>query len=73
MGRRRDDAPGERRAWVRSAEMAQHIYAEFATGETVGAVPGSTLYYHTTGVRPSWANTYNAVAKIGSHIFYSQN
>lgn len=69
----RSDAPGERRAWVRSAELAQTVYAEFATGEAVGAVPGSALYYHTTAVRPSWANTYNAVAKIGSHIFYSPN
>lgn len=69
----RTDAPGERRAWARSAEMAQNVYAEFALGETVGAVPGSALYYHTTNVRPSWANTYSAVAKIGSHIFYSPN
>ena len=69
----RNDTPGERRAWVRSAALAQEVYAEFATGESVGAVPGSTLYYHTTAVRPSWANTFNAVAKIGSHVFYSPN
>jgi spore germination cell wall hydrolase CwlJ-like protein len=69
----RSDAPGERRAWSRSAALAQAVYAEFATGEAVGAVPKSALYYHTTAVRPSWANTYNAVAKIGSHIFYSPN
>jgi hypothetical protein len=69
----RSDAPGERRAWARSAALAQDVYAEFATGENVGAVPGSTLYYHTTAVRPSWSSTYNAVAKIGSHIFYSPN
>jgi hypothetical protein len=69
----RDDAPAERRAWGRSKELAQQVYAEFALGENVGAVPGSALYYHTTAVRPSWANTYNAVAEIGSHIFYSPN
>ena len=69
----RDDTPGERRAWIRSAELAKDVYLEFATGDAVGAVPGSALYYHTTAVRPSWANTYNAVAKIGSHIFYSPN
>jgi hypothetical protein len=69
----RSDAPGERRAWARSAALAQNVYAEYATGENVGAVPGSTLYYHTTAVRPSWSNTFNAVAKIGSHIFYSPN
>ena len=69
----RTDAPGERRAWARSAALAQTVYAEFAKGETLGAVPRSTLYYHTTNVRPNWANTYNAVAQIGSHIFYSPN
>jgi spore germination cell wall hydrolase CwlJ-like protein len=69
----RDDAPGERRAWARSAALAQDVYAEFALGEQVGAVPGSALYYHTTSVNPSWSNTYSAVAQIGSHIFYSPN
>ena len=69
----RADAPGERSAWARSTALAQQVYAEFATGETLGAVPRSTLYYHTTNVRPNWANTYNAVAQIGSHIFYSPN
>jgi spore germination cell wall hydrolase CwlJ-like protein len=69
----RDDAPGERRAWARSAALAQDVYAEFALGEAVGAVPGSALYYHTTNVNPSWSNTYSAVAQIGSHIFYSPN
>lgn len=69
----RSDAPGERRAWARSAALAQQVYAEFATGDAVGAVPGSALYYHTTNVRPNWANTYSAVAQIGSHIFYSPN
>jgi spore germination cell wall hydrolase CwlJ-like protein len=69
----RNEVVGERRAWTRSAALAQEVYAEFATGDSVGAVPGSALYYHTTAVRPSWANTYNAVAKIGSHVFYSPN
>lgn len=69
----RTDAPGERRAWARSADLAQAVYAEFATGEQVGAIPGSALYYHTTAVNPSWSNTYNAVAQIGSHIFYAPN
>tara|TARA_R110002124_G_scaffold1797_8_gene11410 strand:+ start:18272 stop:19171 length:900 start_codon:yes stop_codon:yes gene_type:complete len=69
----RTDAPGERSAWARSAALAETVYAEFATGEAVGAVPRSALYYHTTNVRPNWANTYNAVAQIGSHIFYAPN
>ncbi|MCS6762592.1 MAG: cell wall hydrolase [Candidatus Devosia symbiotica] len=69
----RTDVPGERSAWARSAALAQRVYAEFATGQAVGAVPRSALYYHTTNVRPNWANIYNAVAEIGSHIFYAPN
>ena len=69
----RADVPGERRAWARSAALAQEVYAEFALGDAVGAVPGSALYYHTTNVRPAWANSYSAVAQIGSHIFYQPN
>jgi len=69
----RTDTPRERSAWQRSAELAKQIYAGFATGDAVGKLPGSALYYHTTAVRPSWASTYNAVATIDSHIFYSPN
>ena len=69
----RAEVVGERRAWANSAELAHKVYADFAKGETLGAVPGSALYYHTTAVNPSWANTYDAVAQIGSHIFYSPN
>jgi hypothetical protein len=69
----RDDAPRERRAWARSTALAQSIYARFATGTKLGALPRSALFYHTTGVRPSWSNVYNQVAQIGSHIFYSPN
>jgi spore germination cell wall hydrolase CwlJ-like protein len=69
----RSDAPGERRAWVRSAQLAETVYVEFATGEAVGAIPSSALYYHTTAVRPNWADTFSAVGQIGSHIFYSPN
>lgn len=69
----RTEAPRERRALARSAELAQRVYAEFATGEKIGAIPGSALYYHTTAVTPSWSKTYHAVAEIGSHIFYAPN
>jgi hypothetical protein len=69
----RADTPGERSAWKRSSALAQQVYAEFALGEQLGALPGSALYYHTTAVSPSWSKTYNAVAEIGSHIFYSPN
>lgn len=69
----RDDYPGERRAWLNSQELARKVYAEFAQGQEIGVLPGSALYYHTTAVRPSWANTFSRVAVVDSHIFYSPN
>ena len=29
------------------------------------------LYFHSNGVRPTWARSKNPIAKIGGHIFYS--
>jgi hypothetical protein len=69
----RSDVPGERRAWGRSIALAERVYAEYAQGESVGSLPRSALYYHTTAVHPSWANVYQRVARVGAHIFYSPN
>ena len=69
----RDDTPGERRAWSTSLALAADVFAEFATGEEIGAVPGSALFYHTTNVRPDWSNTFARVAAVDSHIFYAPN
>ena len=69
----RDDTPGERRAWLRSQDLAREVYAEYAQGQDIGVLPGSALYYHTSAVRPSWASTFTQVATVDSHIFYSPN
>lgn len=69
----RDDTPGERRAWARSQDLARQIYADFATGEDIGVLPRSALYYHTTAVSPSWSNTFARLAVVDSHIFYAPN
>lgn len=69
----RDDAPRERQAWARSVALAEKIYADYATGEEIGALPRSVLFYHTTAVSPSWSQTYSRVAQVGAHIFYSPN
>lgn len=69
----RDDTPGERSAWSRSKDLARQVYAEYAQGSEIGAVPKSVLYYHTHAVSPSWSRTYNRVAVVDSHIFYSPN
>lgn len=69
----RDDTPGERRAWKTSMALASEVFAEFATGEDIGAVPASALFYHTTNVRPEWSNTFQRVGEVDSHIFYAPN
>ncbi|HTN63094.1 MAG TPA: cell wall hydrolase, partial [Devosia sp.] len=69
----KNDAPGERKAWARSQAIAQKVYAEFANGQQMNALPGSVLYYHTRSSNPSWSNTYTQVAQIGAHVFYAPN
>ena len=69
----RADVPGERRASARSSALAEAVYAQYATGQKLDMLPRTALFYHTTNVSPSWSNTYNQVAQIGSHIFYSPN
>ncbi len=69
----RDDTPSERGAWKTSVALAADVFAEFAQGQEIGAVPDSVLFYHTTNVRPEWANTFARVAAVDSHIFYAPN
>lgn len=69
----RSDAGRERSAWNRSLELADQAFYEFQRGQRPGVVPNSVLFYHTTAVAPKWSHTFNRVAAIGSHIFYSTN
>ena len=69
----RSDMGREHNAWNRSIKMAEDAFYEFQRGERPGVVPNSTLFYHTTAVAPNWSHTFNRVAAIGSHVFYSTN
>jgi spore germination cell wall hydrolase CwlJ-like protein len=69
----RSDMGRERNAWNRSIKMAEDAFYEFQRGERPGVVPNSALFYHTTAVAPRWSHTFNRVAAIGSHVFYSAN
>ncbi len=69
----RSDMGRERNAWNRSIKMAEDAFYEFQRGERPGVVPNSVLFYHTTAVAPKWSRTFNRVAAIGSHVFYSTN
>lgn len=60
-----DQTPKEKKAWAIAKEVAQ------ATLE--GRVPDNTsdsTHYHAEYVSPSWANSYEKVTRIGTHIFY---
>jgi spore germination cell wall hydrolase CwlJ-like protein len=60
----RADAPrGE--AWAEAKEIAADALDEDNT-----ATLRSALYFHNTGVRPSWCRHMVRVARIGGHIFY---
>jgi len=69
----RSDMGRERNAWNRSIKMAEDAFYEFQRGERPDVVPNSVLFYHTTAVAPKWSHTFNRVAAIGSHVFYSTN
>jgi len=56
-----DDGP----AWKRAMAVANAVYDD----EHEPVVPGA-LFYHSTSVRPGWAKTRTAIAKIGNHVFY---
>lgn len=54
--------------WTRALSMANRVYNGYDPN-----VVGNALFFHATFVRPSWANVFTRVGKIGSHIFYNGN
>lgn len=55
----------EKKAFARVSKIARLIVDGYRSTTTNGA-----LFYHTTGVSPSWARKFQRTAKIGVHIFY---
>jgi spore germination cell wall hydrolase CwlJ-like protein len=53
-------------------DTAGRIARLMLDGAPRGLTAGAT-YFHTTGVRPSWARRFDRTAQIGAHLFYSQN
>lgn len=53
-------------------DVAGRIARLMLDGAPRGLTAGAT-YFHTTGVRPSWARQFDQTAHIGAHLFYSQN
>jgi spore germination cell wall hydrolase CwlJ-like protein len=63
---RRPSPRGEQ--WTRAMAMADKVYNGYKPN-----VVGNALFFHATFVRPSWANVFTRVGKIGTHIFYNGN
>lgn len=53
-------------AWQTSMQVARKILFE---GERLQSV-GDSLFYHTTAIKPSWANKFQRVTVVGNHIYY---
>lgn len=56
---------------VRDARFKECLaIAERAVAGSLIDATGGATHYHTTGVRPNWADDTKVSARIGSHIFY---
>ena len=58
--------------WLDSQEIAKTLLADPSSYEGWRTKYVDALYFHATGIRPSWANQKKPVEKIGGHIFYSE-
>ncbi len=54
----------------RSAWNRARTVASAALSGAVYAGVGNATFFHTTGVSPSWRNSFLRVSQVGSHIFY---
>ncbi|MET0009100.1 MAG: cell wall hydrolase [Candidatus Thiodiazotropha sp. 6PLUC9] len=61
----RSDEPANRKAWLKSLDLAYDIYLGRVSDPTRGA-----LWYHADYVSPKWSKALTMVTKIGQHIFY---
>ncbi|MXO70510.1 cell wall hydrolase [Alteraurantiacibacter buctensis] len=58
-------APSASPAWVRARAIAR-----IAEQGLWDSGVGESLYFHNSGVRPSWSRRKASVARIDSHLFY---
>lgn len=59
-----------KRVYNDSREVAKKVLFE---GERIASLDKpNVLYYHAEYVKPSWANEFKFVAKIGKHLYYER-
>jgi N-acetylmuramoyl-L-alanine amidase len=57
----------EDEAW----QTARHIAADAVLGELDSPLDGHVLFFHAATVRPTWAEAFEPVGRIGNHVFYA--
>jgi len=67
----RNPKPHDER-WLESQEIARNLLASKYTYEDWRYKYAEALYFHATGIRPSWAKQKEHVGRIGGHKFYAE-
>ena len=62
----KDDFPHEQESWIKAQYVAHSI---ITNGDFRGITEGAT-HYHTTYVQPYWNKHFDAIGRIGSHVFF---
>jgi len=57
--------------WVESQRIAQELLANDMTYSDWRTKYSSALYFHATGIRPSWAKQKEWLGRVGGHFFYA--
>lgn len=56
--------------WIESQRVAQELLANPQVYADYRSKYDGALYFHATGVRPSWARQKQEIGRIGGHRFY---
>lgn len=57
--------------WLASQEIAQQLLQDDASYGQWRSKYSDALYFHATGIRPSWARQKHWLGRVGGHFFYS--
>ena len=58
--------------WVESQRIARELLESNYSYADYRAKYSDALYFHATGVRPSWARQKQEIGRIGGHRFYQE-
>ena len=59
--------------WIESQRIARELLANQDSYEDLRVKYGDALYFHATGIRPSWAKQKVVLYRVGGHYFYADN